>query len=443
MSHDRNLLKPNRHNDTVRRLNFSAPTRNCRLNNPIFKTKSVEILMFRVFTIIMICILGGAEVDLFTPSFPDLQKVFNLSPFMVQLTLSVNFIAYCICSLFAGTLGDRYSKRSVILWSLAVFVLGSLLCVFANHYFILILGRFLQGIGISGPAVLGFVVIADEYSSEKQSEMMGVMNGIITLAMAGAPVLGSYINYYFNWRGNFVLLLALGLFCLVTSYFAIPNNKGNSSISLSPATYLPLLRSDKLVTFVLAICFLVVPYWLFIGMAPILYMKDFGVPLRHFGFYQGALCIIFAITSMISPKILRALGQKRSLQLGMILCLISGALLLTMGLLDVRNPLLITCSMLLLSIGAVFPVNILYPLSLDVVKNSKSRAAALVTASRLIVTAVSLEVVSLFYNGSFLPISIAMVTALLLGFWFVGKLFRQAWISHLLNQPVETATLSH
>src|SRR4051812_1297398 len=111
--------------------------------------------MFRFFTVLMICILAGAEVDLFTPSFPELQRIFHLSPFMVQFTLSANFVAYCICSLFAGTLGDRYSKRSVILVSLGVFTLGSLLCVSALNYSTLIIGRILQGAGISGPAVLG------------------------------------------------------------------------------------------------------------------------------------------------------------------------------------------------------------------------------------------------------------------------------------------------
>src|SRR5690349_5557818 len=102
----------------------------------------------RFITILLIEILAGSEVDLFIPSFPELQKVFELSPVMVQLTLSVNFIAYCLCSLFTGTMGDRYNRRHVMLAGLLIFVIGSFFCMTATHFALLLVGRFLQGAGI-------------------------------------------------------------------------------------------------------------------------------------------------------------------------------------------------------------------------------------------------------------------------------------------------------
>ena len=126
-------------------------------NGQIKSVHSIPLLL----TILVIGVLAGAEVDLFTPSFPELKQVFNLSPFLVFLTVSINFISYCVCSLFAGTLGDRFNRRTVMLSSLSIFILGSFCCVFANHFSILILGRFLQGAGMAGPAVLGYVIIAD------------------------------------------------------------------------------------------------------------------------------------------------------------------------------------------------------------------------------------------------------------------------------------------
>ena len=38
----------------------------------------------KFLTILIMCILAGAEVDLFIPSFPELQRVFGLSPFLVE-----------------------------------------------------------------------------------------------------------------------------------------------------------------------------------------------------------------------------------------------------------------------------------------------------------------------------------------------------------------------
>lgn len=381
-------------------------------------------------TILLIGILAGAEVDLFIPSFPELQRIYQLSPFLVQLTLSANFIAYCICSLFAGALGDRYNRRTVMLGSLLVFVLGSLFCVFAMNYSMLIIGRILQGTGMAGPAVIGYVIIMDRYPIHKQAAMMGTLNGMVTMAMALAPVLGSYVNLYFGWRGNFVLLLGLGIICLIAGYVVIPHRQGNPQVSLSPKTYWPLLKSKKLMTFVMAISFLVVPYWVFIGMAPILYMENLGIDLKHFGYYQGAIASVFSIISILSPKILHRYGQNQCLMGGNILCLVSAVLTLFITLFGIRNPMIITGVMMMFAGAIIFPINILYPLSLEVLEETKSRTAALINGTRLLLTAFFLELISYFYVGDFFPIGIAIFGTTLIALLFIKILFRMRW-AHL------------
>jgi DHA1 family bicyclomycin/chloramphenicol resistance-like MFS transporter len=63
----------------------------------------------------VIFFLAGMEVDIFIPSYPELQQQFGLSPAKVQLCLSLNFVTYCFGSLYAGALGDRYGLRKIIL----------------------------------------------------------------------------------------------------------------------------------------------------------------------------------------------------------------------------------------------------------------------------------------------------------------------------------------
>jgi DHA1 family bicyclomycin/chloramphenicol resistance-like MFS transporter len=386
--------------------------------------------MFLFITIVMIYILTGVEVDLFIPSFPELCKIYNLSPFLVQITLSANFVAYCLCSLIAGTLGDRYNRRTVILYSLLIFVIGSALCVFATNYNLLIAGRVLQGIGIAGPTVISYVIIADQYPIEKQPALLGTLNGIVTLAMAVAPVIGSYVNLYCSWRGNFVILLSLGLLCLIASYFAIPNHRGNPKATLSPKAYWPLLTSKKVMTFVWAIGFLVVPYWVFIGMAPILYMGSFGIELKHFGFYQGAIAATFSIVSILSPKILNKFGWNNCLYYSALLCLMIVIIMLILTVLGVHNPLVITGMMLVFSGVMVFPINILYPLSLEVLEDAKSRTAAIITGLRLLLTAFFLELISYFYTNNFFPIGITIFATTIVGLLFVRKIYRSGWVNN-------------
>jgi MFS transporter, DHA1 family, multidrug resistance protein len=381
-------------------------------------------------TVLLISLLSGAEVDLFIPSFPELQRVFNLSPFLVQLTLSANFIPYCLCSLFAGPIGDRFNRKTVILLSLSIFVLGSILCVFAEHFPILILGRFLQGVGMAGPSVLAYVIIADQYPLERQPALLGMLNGIVTFAMAFAPVLGSYVTLYFNWRGNFVLLLILGILSLIAGFFVLPSRPGNPTISLSPKTYWPLFQSQKLMFFIIAICTMGTTYWTFIGMAPIVYMENMNVKLKDFGYYQGAIAMVFSIVSIFSAKFLAWFGPRACLYFSLIVYFIAAVLMFAISLLEIHDPMIITGVMLIFASAAVFPINLFYPIALDVVPDAKSRAAALINAFRLLLTAFVLEGVSYFYTGKFFPLGLALFTLSMISLFFIRYILRKAW-AHL------------
>lgn len=384
--------------------------------------------MLKFTTILLIQILCGMEMDLFIPSFPELQRVFDLSPVIVQMTISVNFVAFCVCSLFAGALGDRYNRRHILLAGLSLFVLGSLLCVVTPSYFLLIVGRTLQGIGISAPAILSFPVLLEDYSSKQQPGMMGMINGIKTLAMTIAPVIGSFVNLYFSWRGNFTVLLGLGLLCLTTSYVSIPSKIGNNSVSLSLKTYLPLLKSQQFLMFSLSLSLMTAAYWLFFGMAPIFYMEGMGVPLKHFGYYQGALSFTFALVSIFSHPVLTLFGHKRCLHFGLLTCLTSAVLIIGLALLQVHQPLIITTVLLIFSVGAVFPINILYPALLEILPHAKGRAAGLGQSMLLLLTALLLELTSYYYDGQFMPIGLLMSVAMIISLILIRQIMKRKWL---------------
>ena len=368
--------------------------------------------MYLIITVLMIGILSGAELDIFIPSFPEIQAQFQLSPFMTQLTLSLNFIAYCICSLFAGAISDKYDGKKVIIVSLWVFIWGSIMCAAAESYSILLLGRILQGLGIAGPSVLGYVIIADEYPLKKQASFIGLMHGLIAFAMSAAPIIGSYITHDFGWRGNFITLLIFGAICLALSYLFIPVKAAKPEISISFNTYMPLIKSKKLMAFVLALCLFMVPYWVFIGISPILYRNDLGVSLEDFGFYQGTLAAVFAISSACNSVLISKIKHKKAFFIGITMCSIHILAFCLIMFFNIKNPLVITLCMAIASAGVSLPINMLYPYSLEILKNTKGRTSALISGVRLILSSLGLWLVGYTYNGTFLPIGIWIVVTM-------------------------------
>lgn len=353
--------------------------------------------------------LAGMEVDLFIPSFPELIHTFNLTPFLVQMTVSVNFLSYCICSLFAGNLGDRYGRRPIMLWGLGIFIVGSILCVLAPTFPMLIAGRFLQGAGMAGPAVLAYVIFTDLLPYEKQPKYMGMLNSVITFSMAFAPVIGSIVNQYYSWRGNFWVLLGVGIFAFVMVFCFTPHTtKPDPTVKLSLKSYIPLFQSREFLLLCGAIVFLVTGYWIFIAMGPILYMESMGVPLTHFGFYQGMILFIYAFVSGASPLWMPLISKKNSLRVAMIaLCMVS-CLMVGVSVYLPDTPWIITVLMIGFIIPFVAPINFLYPDVLSAVPESRARASALVNCGRLLCVGLGVEGVSYVYTGFFTPVAIVI-----------------------------------
>lgn len=367
-------------------------------------------------TIIFMDLLAGMEFDLFVPSFPELQYDFDLAPFWVEALLSVNFIGYCISLFFVGGLADRLGRKPIILLGLIIFIIGSLFCLWANAYAFLLIGRFLQGVGIAAPAILSFLIIADSYPLKKQQFLMAMLNASMNASIAVAPILGSYITLYFHWQGNFVALLLLGLLVLCMTAVFIPTYKlPKRKETLSLRAYFPIFQSKPLVLLITFIVLVFVPYWVFVGMSPILYMEDLDVPLSHFGFYQGALAFVFAFGSLLSGFILHKIDHKKLLAISKGLTIAGLISIAWVTFSNSADPMLITLAFIPFIISQIIPNNILLPLCLNFMPSAKGRVSAVVQGIRLIFSALSLQIAGYFYNGSFQSIGIILCSFIFLG----------------------------
>lgn len=362
-----------------------------------------------LITIILMDLLAGMEFDLFVPSFPALQSHFDLSPTWVEALLSVNFIGYCFSLFFIGGLADRYGRKPIILAGLTTFILGSLLCVSGDSYAFLLVGRFLQGVGIAAPAILSFLIIADSYPLKKQQFWMAMLNGVMNTAVAVAPVIGSYIALYFDWKGNFMALLLLGLITFMMTFFCIPMVQLASPVkSLFFRGYAPLFKSKPLMLLMTNIILMFLPYWIFVGIAPLLYMQDLGVSLSHFGYYQGILALVFAAGSVLFGLIMHRFQPDKTLRFANKLYFVSLLSLILVTYHGSVNPFWITLAFLPFIISQIIPGNMLGPLCLNFIPNAKARVSAVLQGGRLIFSALGLQLAGYFYNGSFRNIGVIL-----------------------------------
>jgi len=377
-------------------------------------------------TVILMDILGGAELDLFVPSFPELQAEFGLSAVLVEWLLSLNFIGFGLSLFVVGVTADRYGRKPVILFGLFVFIVGSIICLFSGSYYGLLIGRFIQGTGAAAPASLCFLIIADHYPIKRQQFFLAMLNCITNISVGFAPVAGSYITKYFHWQGNFIALLILAAFTVLMTVIFIPGSKSlEESENLSPLGYLKLFKSKQFVLIACVGTFMFVPYWVFSGISPILYMKDLGVSLTSFGYYQGFSTLIFALGSLMFGFVVEKCNKLYFLTLSKNLLLFGFFCTIFMAFFELDNPKLIILSMMPYNIAAIIPSFIFYPIALSAVPGAKGKASAIMNVSRLAMSAIGLETAGYFYSGTVRSVAVVMAISILISVIAFAAILRE------------------
>ena len=378
-----------------------------------------------ILTVILMDLLTGMEFDLFVPSFPQLQAYFHLSPFWIEFALSVNFIGYCISLFIVGELADRYGRKPVILFGLLTFIIGSCICLATHYYSVFLMGRFLQGLGIAAPSILSFLIIADLYPVKKQQFLLAMLNSSLNTAAAFAPVLGSYITHFFHWQGNFITLFLLGSFIFLLTVFFIPHVKFLLKKQSLLQGYAKIFQSAPLIILMIYFMFMFVPYWIFVGISPLLYMKDLGVTLEHFGYYQGSLALTFALGSLVFGFIMHRYDHKKLLYLANQIFIFSFIAIVFVTFKYEHNPLFITLAFIPFVIGQIIPSNVLYPLYLNLMPEAKARLTALIQGGRLIFASIGLQVAGLVYDRSFQNTGVIIASIILAGIVIMFLVIRQ------------------
>lgn len=157
-----------------------------------------------IFILSALMITGSASTDMYVPSLPYIAHYFNVSADSVKWSMTLYLFGFIASQLVYGPLSDRYGRRVVLLTALGIALLGSILCVTADSIYMLWLGRFIQGAGVS--TTLTRAIAQDTFSGTKLSQTIATLSIIYGFAPIIAPLVGGYLQQYFQWRGVFVFI---------------------------------------------------------------------------------------------------------------------------------------------------------------------------------------------------------------------------------------------
>ena len=162
----------------------------------------------------------GGFVGMFSESalniaLPQLTRVFGITTAVAQWMVVGYMLVIGLVLPFAGILMKWFKTRSLTLFALGAFFVGSLLSGFAPSFPVALVGRLIQGIGTGLILPIMFAVVLEVFPASQIGGAMGLMTLIIMFAPAIGPCLSGVILGFFSWRALFfifAIVLAVGLF---------------------------------------------------------------------------------------------------------------------------------------------------------------------------------------------------------------------------------------
>lgn len=117
-----------------------------------------------------------------------------------------------VATLMFGKLSDMYGRRSILLTSLALFLVGTILSALASSMAFAIIARVILMLGQGALAPLCFSVIGDLFEPAARAKWSGMLNVPAGIAATIAPTLGGLLTESsMGWRGLFWVMVPLVL----------------------------------------------------------------------------------------------------------------------------------------------------------------------------------------------------------------------------------------
>ena len=171
---------------------------------------------------------------------PVLQSVLNATTADVQWIIESYALFLAALILVGGSLGDRFGRRRIFAYGVALFAAASVWCGLSPNVHQLIFARAIQGIGGALLVPGSLAIISASFSAEQRGRAIGTWSGFTGITSALGPVLGGWLVENASWRWIFFLNVPIAAIILGILFWRVPESRDRNSANTKNA------RNNKL-----------------------------------------------------------------------------------------------------------------------------------------------------------------------------------------------------
>ena len=369
--------------------------------------------------------MGAMAIDLMMPTFADLRTDYGLAADdgRVGWVVTSFFFGLALGPWLYGPASDRFGRRPPLYAGLTLYLICSLAAAMAPSLAVMLIIRFIWGLGAGASRVLSMALVRDRYEGDGMARLMSLIMAVFLLVPILSPALGALINAFAPWRVVFAMpsLMAVGLmlWCRRLPETLPPERRRPlTRAALADAVRASANRTTMCCT--LAVMFL-------FGMMTT-YLSGFELILHGtydraglFPILFGAIGVLLAGASLISARMVRMMGMVTLLRRVSWLGIATSGLFLIVSITGDGVPSIWVLTALLASVVPV--VQGLIPnantLAMQPVPHVAGTASALIGTITTGGGAAIGMIVTSAYDGTARPMAVGLAVCMVTAFMFV------------------------
>lgn len=269
-----------------------------------------------VILVAFIISLVALSIDAMLPALPLIAADLNFAnPNDGHFIVSMLFVGMGFGQMIFGPMSDSTGRKPAIIAGILIFAAGSLVSYFANSMDGMMIGRFLQGLGASGPRIVSVALVRDRYEGRQMARVMSFVMTIFILVPVFAPAVGQFILLFSDWRAIFGLFLVMSLSTLI--WFGYRQPETLLVEKRTRFSFAQMMRDSKAIVLIpvstgytLTMGFLFGAFLGYLSSAQQIFQIQYQLG-QLFAVYFGVLASSIGLAALVNAKLVIRFGMRR------------------------------------------------------------------------------------------------------------------------------------
>jgi DHA1 family bicyclomycin/chloramphenicol resistance-like MFS transporter len=269
-----------------------------------------------VILVALIISVVALAIDAMLPALPaiaDELKIRNIND--SQYIVSLFFAGMALGQMIFGPMSDAIGRKPSIIAGFFVFAVGCVISIQAPNFELMLLGRFLQGLGASGPRIVSIALVRDKYMGREMARVMSFVMSVFILIPVLAPAVGQLVLQWAGWRAIFVMFLILAV--LVTTWFWYRQPETLTPQNRIPFSFTQLISDCRAIVsirtalgYTLTMGFVFGAFIGYLSSSQQIFQVQYQLS-SLFPLYFGILASAIGLASLVNARLVMRYGMRR------------------------------------------------------------------------------------------------------------------------------------